>query len=236
MTPPETPAPIPRSRRRFRYLAVVFVVGTVGWWFRFPILQCLPWLVMVDASPSRVDQLVILDGADAYHFAARQIAEGEAREILIFDRFPNRLIRRGLLPHSLDCARLACQEAAIPPSRIQEINRELSGVSEILKELADRLESDPSLRIGLVCDVWRSRWLSGKVSSVIPRLLRGRVVLLPQSDPQIELDRWWAKKIGQRRFAEELLRLTVDWLVTDSDQARFEQPRTALKKAAIVGS
>ncbi len=235
MTTPETPAPIPRIRRRFRYLAIVSVVGFAGWWFRAPILQCLPWLVMVDAPLSSVDQLVILDGADAYDFAARQIAEGEAREILIYNRFTNRLVRRGLLPNSLECARLASQEAAIPPSKIQEIDREVSGVSEILKELVTRLESDSTLRIGLVCDAWRSRWLSGKVSSVVPRQLRRRVVLLPLSDPQIKLDRWWAKKVGQRRFAEELLRITVDWLVVDSDQPRFEQPRSALKKAAIAG-
>jgi hypothetical protein len=229
LSPPSAPSPI-----RWRWRLGALLLGIIAIWFcRAPLLRLVPALLITGTISAPIDVVVIMDGAGSYEEAARRLRENPSVEIWLFDRQPNRLQQRGIIPPSRDCALANCEAVGITKDRIRFPSQQVAGIRSLLDEI-DRLAAEhPEQRIGLLTDEWNSRRIAGQMQHRIAGPARSRVVLLPVSDPSVPRDSWWQTKPARRRVAESAMAIVADWLIVDRDASPVLMSDDELRSAGI---
>lgn len=196
-------------------------------------MQVVPAILITSSSATPLNVVVIVDGADAYHTAAQLLQSNPDAELWIFDRRPNRLQRRGILPPSLECALATCEKVQIPFERIHVFPTSITSTRKLLDQLDVRVRQRPRRTVGLLTDEWNSRWLSGQVTH---RMNSGtnQVCVVPLPSTDVARSEWWVSTSGQRRVTEAAFRLAMDWLIQDQDLPAEEVSDKVLREAATV--
>lgn len=233
-------SPSPPSRRstiffdwRYRSGLLLVVLLCLCWGGRSRLLQVVPAILITQSSATPLNVVVVVDGADAYHTAAQLLRSNPDAELWIFDRRPNRLQRRGILPSSLECTLATCEKGQIPSERIHVFPTSITSTRKLLDQLDVRVRQSPRMTVGLLTDEWNSRWLSGQVKY---RINGGtnRVCVVPLPSTDVARSEWWVSKSGRRRVTEAAFRLAMDWLIRDQDLPPEEVSDKLLREAATV--
>ncbi|MDP1797023.1 MAG: hypothetical protein Q8K78_06060 [Planctomycetaceae bacterium] len=243
MTTPDSAKPVPlakshpspvRPHRWERRVAILIILATLGWVCRAPLLRIVPMMLITgERDPPLPNVWIIVDGAESYDEVARRMALTPSARIWLFARTPNRLQRRGLLPPTLECSRLACESAGIKATRMEEQSAILSGTRGLLDEVDRQLASNPNIQVGFVINEWNSRWLAGQIRSRVSDPSRRRTQIIPVTDAAINRSTWWHTKPGRRRVAEAVLKLVADWIIPDRETPPDEISDEALRRAAV---
>ncbi len=198
------------------------------------MLRGLSSLLIVETPEAPLDVLVVVNGFGCYEEASRRLSANPDAELWLFDREPNRLQQRGILPPALECARAACDTAAIPPQQVRVQPRTVAGTRSLLDEIGRLAEVHPSRRIGMVTDEWNSRWLADQLSSRVSNDVRTRVVVVPVAHPAVPRTTWWHTKPARRRVSEAALKRFADWVIVDSDEPVRRVTDEELRRAGVA--
>ncbi|MCA9079200.1 MAG: hypothetical protein KDA58_01525 [Planctomycetaceae bacterium] len=197
----------------------------MGCLFAGLLLWCLhPWLLtrlgrslIAGDSVRSVDVLLVLDGRPGYEFAEHLLSEGQAGQLLLFDKVHSRVVELGVLPTSIDLCRDLVEELHIPVRQVAELPGQMTHLDQLLDSALRHL--GPEQTLAVVCSEWRSAYVRVKLSRAATRNHCTRPLLFLVDDPEADPENWWQTRHGIRLVCDQLMRCTSLRLAAETHDA-----------------
>src|SRR5579863_6106807 len=113
--PSQPLATAPKSHRRWVVAVCLLLVASA---FHAPLLRLSVSPLVARDQPRRADYLFIHSGDGRFGRAAEAYRGGEAKQILVLERQPTRLVRLGILPSRADECRRELARRGVPEDAI----------------------------------------------------------------------------------------------------------------------
>ena len=201
------------SRRVWVALAIVLI----GLGLHAPVLRALAWPLIANEPAQDASYLCLhgtehcVDGDDAFDRAADWYHEDSAREILVLDSPPSRLVEIGALPSLEQRCRRELVGRRVPDEAIQRLAGRAIDDWDGAHVLADWLRDHPAARIALVC----SRFNGGRLRYVVGRVMEqgiaARIRIVAPPTPHGVERNWWRSRDGVKDFMFAWLGLVYAW-------------------------
>jgi hypothetical protein len=232
-----TAASCPREtkrRRRRLWFAGLAIGGLAVYLARAPLLVGLAGVLVTEGTVPANSVVVALDGNRSHAVAANALQTGQASAVLVYDRRPNRLVQRGLLPSVRERSREMYAAVGIDNSRQEQLEGTVAGLDDLIQRLSSGNAVDGATLVVLVCDEYRTRWLRRRVDRLLDEEAAQRFVVVGAQDTGVDRDGWWHSPVGRRVVITEWCRLLASLATSPADQSLPPLSDDELRAAGVA--
>lgn len=189
-------------------MALVFVAGLIG-------LRFAGFLLVSQDGLRKSAYLVVLGGDDCYERAAQLVRRGMARQTLLVEPRPKRLVQMGIVPSWGEYAAAELSASGVPSRQITVVPRAPGDQRDDLALLADWLRARPGARVQagakgepevtvtIVCKEFASRSVRcgcRRYLGASALALSAHVRLFGVRDERYDANNWWRSRTGAKEL------------------------------------
>lgn len=206
------------TRSRFILAAMLVLAVTL----HAPALRLAARLLVVDENFASVDAVVVVSGDRSIDEAVRLVREGRARDVLLIEPCPTRLVRYGVLAPQAEQRRSQLIARGVAESAVVVLDGEANGNWESVRRLGRWLNEHPERRVLILRDRFHGRYQHHIVGAVIDEAAARRVSYCGLQDRRFDESNWWQSRSGIKEFIASAMDLahvlvcgesppTVEW-------------------------
>lgn len=178
--------------------------------FRVSLLRALAAFLIVQEPATVCECVLVYEGDSRFDRAATHFRSGQVLQVLLVERYSDRLHRIGMLSSDAAIGRRALEQRGVPVDIVFVLPGEFSDPWDMARGLDDWLGYHPGTRVSVLCNRFDSRRLAYVLRKVL-RQEAERVHLEPLADSRYRESDWWTTTAGVRAVANAYLRLCHAW-------------------------
>jgi hypothetical protein len=163
--------------------------------FHAPLLRLPVRYLIVEEPPLPSDLVVIVSGDGRHQIAAQMLRDGTARQILLFESPPRRVVMSGIIPASHVSSRQELIRLGVPEESVVLAAGEFNGEWRDMRILDQWLGEHPQPAT-ILCRRLDTRRLACVLDRVVAPERRPTIRIQAIPSRFIDENRWWVSRAG----------------------------------------
>lgn len=211
-------APVTARGRRGRWVVAAALLLLVA--FHAPLLRQVGEGLMTEPPAGKFDAVLILSGDHRLQAAVDLLESGRVGQIWLMEGRPDYVVAAGILPSEVESVRDRLAEMGVPGSQIEILgDLEVDDLPDAVRLLGARLETQPDLRLMIICGALSGRHVQYVLQDVLEPDAADRISILGLPYDRFPMQRWWRSRSGLKQVFNELCALGFTLVAGTEPQA-----------------
>ena len=184
-----------------------------------PVLRWLAEALVVESAWEQADDVLAWGDERALLEVVAWQQAGRAPRVLLFEQYPERVERLGIVPAQHEQQRAQLTARGVPATTIDVIPGQPRADFQRADNLAIWLAAHPEARVQMFCSPLHTRRLSGLLERKLTAQQFARVRVGGVADAELDASRWWLSRYGLKQVSS-----AWNWLLVDRFCAEIPPP------------